>query len=76
MTQTELRIDVRQGEIIVTLPGTRYAVTYYKPANSAQLLAKNFPHKRDDHSPKSNAEFLAHAWKLANYKARELGWIV
>jgi hypothetical protein len=43
MTETDLRVDVHQGEVIVTLPGTRYTVTYYKPANPAQLLAKNFP---------------------------------
>jgi len=76
MTQAGLRVEVRQGEIIVTAPGTRYTVTYYKPAHSAQLLAENFPYKRDDHCPMSNAEFLAYAWRLANDKAPELGWIV
>jgi hypothetical protein len=29
------------------LPDTDYAVTYYKPASSAQLLAKSFP-RHDD----------------------------
>jgi hypothetical protein len=59
----------------VTLPYTRYSVTYYKPANSPQLLAKRFTGKDDPNAPTTKAEFLAQAWKLANDKARELGWI-
>jgi len=51
-------------------------VTYYKPANSPQLLAKRFPGKDDPHARLTHAEFLARAWKLANDKARELGWTV
>jgi hypothetical protein len=35
-----LRVEVRDDEIIITLPGTSYMVTYHKPANSPQLLAK------------------------------------
>jgi hypothetical protein len=27
----DLRVEVRVDEIIVTLPGTSYTVTYYKP---------------------------------------------
>ena len=37
----KLRIDVVDDEIIVSLPGTSYSVTYFKPPNSPQLLAKN-----------------------------------
>ena len=32
-------VEVRDDEIIVTMPGTSYAVTYCKPANSSQLSA-------------------------------------
>jgi hypothetical protein len=71
-----LKIEVCDYEIIVTLPGTSYTVTYYKPAELPQLLAKNFPRKDDNRVPLANAEFLARAWKLANDKARELGWVV
>ncbi|MGO8841494.1 MAG: hypothetical protein ACLQF1_10270 [Methyloceanibacter sp.] len=63
-------------DIIVTLPYTHYTVTYYKPANSPQLLAKRFRGKDDPHARLTHAEFLVRAWKLANDKARELGWIV
>jgi hypothetical protein len=70
-----LHIDVVDDEIIVTLPFTIYTVTYYKPPNSPQLLAKNFPSKDDPRVPLSQAEFLARAWRVATDKARELGWI-
>jgi hypothetical protein len=39
-----IQLEVWDDEIIVSLPGTSYAVTYYKPANSPQLLAKDFPY--------------------------------
>ena len=63
-------------EIVVSLPGTSYAVAYYKPSSSPQLLAGHLPPEGDD--PRlslTRAEFLAQAWRLGNDKARELGWI-
>jgi hypothetical protein len=71
-----LHIDVVDDEIIITLPFTHYTVTYYKSANSPGLLAKNFPKKDDSCVPLTQAEFLVRAWRAANDKARELGWIV
>ena len=38
--KTELRVSVVDDEIIVTWPGSIYYVTYCKPENSPQLLAK------------------------------------
>jgi hypothetical protein len=72
----ELRIEVMGDEIMVILPATSYGITYYKPANSPQLLAKDFRSKSDSRAPITYAEFLARAWQAANDKARELGWIV
>ncbi len=37
----KLRIEVVDDEIIISLPGSSYSVTYFKRANSPQLLAKN-----------------------------------
>src|SRR4030095_14787836 len=59
------------GEVMVTLPGTRYAVTYFKPANSRQLHGKHFPEEVDRRSPISQAAFVGKALKVANEKARE-----
>ena len=71
---TELEIEVQDGDITVTLPGTSYTVTYYKPKNASHLLAKSIADRDDPRIPMTAAEFLATAWKLANDKARELGW--
>jgi hypothetical protein len=70
-----IQLEVWDDEIIVSLPGTNYAVTYYKPPNSPQLLAKNFPCEDDGRAELTQAEFLTKAWHLANEKARELRWI-
>jgi hypothetical protein len=72
----ELRAQVVDDEIIVTLPGFRYSVTYYKPHKSPQLMAKNIASEDDPRAPMMVSEFLATAWRLANERARELGWIV
>jgi len=63
-------------EISVIRPGSFCSVTYYKPEKSPQLLAKSLPDHDDLRISMTAAEFLAEAWRRANDKARELGWIV
>jgi hypothetical protein len=41
--EPKLRAQVVGDDIIVTLPGSHYSVTYYKPEKSPQLLAKRIP---------------------------------
>ena len=72
---SDLRVEMIGDEILVTLPQSHYAVTYYKPKNSNQLLAKRISDKDDPRIPMTGAEFLAKAWKLANNKAREVSCI-
>jgi hypothetical protein len=72
----DIHLDVRNGDIIVDLPGTSYTVTYHKPAVSPQLLAAYLPSENDPRTELTQAEFLARAGRLANDKARELDWIV
>ena len=74
--KSDLRVQVVDDELIVTLPGSTYSVTYYKPERSPQLLAKRMADRDDLRIRMTAAEFLASAWRLANDKARELGWIV
>jgi len=74
--KSQFRVQVVDDEIIVTRPGSSYSVTYYKPENSPQLLAKRIADQNDLRFSMTAAEFLAQAWRLANDKARELGWIV
>jgi hypothetical protein len=72
----KFRVKVVDDEIIVALPGTTYSVTYYKLPSSPQLLAKHISDKDDKRVALKVSEFLSRAWKTANDKARELGWIV
>jgi hypothetical protein len=72
-----LRVEVQGDDIIVTLPGTSYVVTYYRAAAfPQQLLTKSHSGRDDEGAPMTQAEFHAHAWKAAKDKARELGWLV
>jgi hypothetical protein len=70
MSRWDYDLNVSADEIVVTIPSTIYTVTYYKPHNSPQLN----PSKDDSSAPMTQAEFLAQAWRLANKKARKLGW--
>ena len=72
----QLLVEVVGGEIMVILPATSYGVTYYKPANSRQLIARDLRFKVDRCACITQSEFLARALQAANEKARELGWIV
>jgi hypothetical protein len=72
----QLRVQVVDDNIVVTLPGYRYSVAYYKPQGSPGLLVKYSVSSDDLRLKMTGAEFLVTAWKLANDKARELGWIV
>ncbi len=73
---TDLELEVQDGDITIWLPGSSYSVTYYKPAKSPQLLAKRIASSDDPRVAVTASDFLAAAWRLANHKARELGWIV
>ena len=70
-----LVIDVLGGNIRVSLAGSNYAVTYHKPRNSPQLLAKSLPVHEDRNASMTQGEFLALAWRAANDRARKMGWI-
>ena len=69
----DVQVAVKDGAIIVTLPGTSFCVVYRKGADP-WLLASDI--RDDPNSPISKYTFRARAWVAANDKARELGWIV
>jgi hypothetical protein len=73
----DLSVEVQGDDIVVTLPGTRYVVTYYRAAAfPQQLLTKSHSGREDEDAPITQAEFRARAWKAASHKARALGWVV
>jgi hypothetical protein len=72
-----LHVEVQGDDIVVSLPGTSYVVTYYRAmAFPQQLLTKSYSGREDQAAPMTQTEFRARAWKAAHDKARELGWIV
>jgi hypothetical protein len=42
-SEPQLRVQVVNDEIVVTLPGYHYAVTYHKPLRGIGLVARNSP---------------------------------
>jgi hypothetical protein len=67
-----LRLTVRDEAITVMLPGTWFTVTYRK-ADLPDLVATNVVDDRRVAVKK--ADFLVRVSRIANNKARELGWI-
>jgi hypothetical protein len=40
MSAGNLHVEVQGRDIIVTLPGTNFMVTYFKPAGTSHLIAR------------------------------------
>lgn len=75
--EVRLSVEVQGDDIVVTLPGTSYVVTYYRAAAfPQQLLTKSHSGREGEGAPMTQAEFHARAWEAASHKARALGWIV
>jgi hypothetical protein len=75
MSTGDPHVEVQGRDIIVTLPGTNFMVTYFKPAGTSHLIAR--PNWTNDPDASIElGEFLEQALTAANDKARELGWIV
>jgi hypothetical protein len=72
----KLHVKVQGDDIIVTMQATGFRVVYRKPHREPWLVAKGNYFPDEQKGPITRAEFLARAWKAANDKARELGWIV
>ena len=54
-------VEVKGGEIIVTMPGTSLSVVYEK-TDDDQLIANSFSARKDDKRKLSLPKFLALAW--------------
>ena len=68
-----IHVALVDDAIIVTMPGTRYSITYRKGAEPWLLASDGYD---DSDFPSRKHTFRARAWTAANDKARELGWIV
>jgi len=70
-----LSLDVQSATITVTMPGTRYSVTYQKNSANPHLVLTRSWIALHETSP-AVVDFRARAFQAAVAKARELGWIV
>ena len=68
-------VEVKQDHIVVRVTGTSYAASYFRTANSTELLPRNLPLRDDHRAPMSRLEFIKSAWQLAKDKAQQLKWI-
>lgn len=68
MPDLALRVVVERDNIVITQPGSDSLAIYFKPRGQPFLVAKD--------APVGTQEFRTRAWRAANEKARELGWIV
>jgi hypothetical protein len=75
MNDPRLKLEMQDGEIIISLPGTSYQVIFRRLADlSGMSCSHNIQHDAD--APITSIEFLDRAWGIAKDKAKELGWIV
>jgi hypothetical protein len=71
----KLQVDVRGGDIIVTMAGTTFKMIFQRFPIAPQLMANWYAPRGEAGGDAKRAHFLAAAWKLATAKARELRWI-
>jgi hypothetical protein len=70
-----LHVEVKGSEIVVTLPSTNFKAVFQRFPVAPQLMASWYAPRGKALSDPRRAQFFAGAWKLADAKARELGWI-
>jgi hypothetical protein len=66
---TQFVVEVREGNLVVSIPSGNFRASYYKPPGRPHLILRERTKTDDD-------ELLAEAFQAAVSKARELGWIV
>ena len=69
LKSTHFIVEVRDDNVLVSLPNGKFKATYYKPAGRPHLILRERTKTDDD-------ELLAEAFQAAVAKARDLGWIV
>ena len=70
----QLHVELRDQDLLVTMPGTNFRVVYRKPSRD-QLVPRLDYFQREQKGPITRLQFLVRARKIADDKARELGWI-
>lgn len=71
----ELEIHIDEPHVIVNVRGTRLTITYHLSADGRSLVEHPFWTGDDRNAPISLSEFRSSAWRAAQKKADEIGWI-
>jgi hypothetical protein len=71
----QLHVELRDQDLLVTMPGTSLRVVYRKPSRD-RLVPRIDYFQREQKGPITRLQFLVRARKVADDKARDLGWIV
>ena len=72
--KSALHVEVLDDEIVITLSGTSYAVTYYRATAFPQrLLTKSHSGGDDRDAPMTQAEFHGRAWRLPTTRRESWG---
>jgi hypothetical protein len=72
--KSRIRVDLDGQRLIVTMSETAYRIVFYKHPGEPRLVEANSI-AVDKEAPMCHADFENLAWKAANAKAREFGWI-
>jgi len=72
VTSSDLHVEVRDQDIVVTMPSTSLRVVYRKPHHGSQLTARLDYFQSQQKGPITRAEFMAKALKLAT--TRRVSW--
>ena len=67
-----MSVEVRDHDLVVTMPQSGHSVTYRKDHGAPMLVALDPLRQGLD---AERLEFLVRAWKAAYYKAKGLGWL-
>lgn len=71
---SEISVEVRDRRIVVTKPGTDFAVAYEKRDDANKIIMTHSWVLSNMTSP-TISQFRTRAFQVAVEKARELGWI-
>jgi hypothetical protein len=74
LEKSRIRVDLDGQRLIVTMSETAYRTVFYKHPDEPRLVEANSI-AVDKEASMRHADFENLAWKAANAKARELGWI-
>ena len=73
---SEFDVELEDGDIAVSLPGTRLKAIFQKSSDGEGLVLLSSWTANSQDAPMTPEEFCVRAEQAANAKARELAWFI